>query len=48
MIQNQAVAQLAPLGNFRNIAGCPVTSTPLAGAVAQNAQGCQTGTRCFQ
>ncbi len=28
MIQNQAGAGLAPLGNFCNIAGCPVTSTP--------------------
>ena len=33
MIQNQAGAGLAPLGNFCNIAGCPVTSTPLSGAV---------------
>ncbi len=32
MIQNQAGAGLAPLGNFCNIAGCPVTSTPLSGA----------------
>ena len=28
MIQNQAGAGLAPLGNFCYIAGCPVTSTP--------------------
>ena len=33
MIQNQAGAGLAPLGNFCNIARCPVTSTPLSGAV---------------
>ncbi len=33
MIQNQAGAELAPLGNFCNIAECPVTSTPLSGAV---------------
>ncbi len=33
MIQNQAVAGLAPLGNFCDIAWCPVTSTHIAGAV---------------
>ncbi len=32
MIQNQAGAGLAPLGNFCNIAGCSVTPTPLSGA----------------
>ena len=44
MIQNQVGAGLAPLGNFCNIAGCPVTS----GGITQNAQRCQTGTRWFQ
>ena len=29
MIQNQVGAGLAPLGNFCDIAGCAVTSTPL-------------------
>ncbi len=53
MIQNQAGAGLAPLGNFCNIAGRPVTSTPLSEmfghqVVLQNAQGCQTGTGWFQ
>ncbi len=33
MIKNQAGAGLASLGNFCDIAGCPVTSTILAGAV---------------
>ena len=28
MIQNQAGAELAPLGNFCDTAGCQVTSTP--------------------
>ncbi len=41
MIQNQAGAGLAPLGNFCDIAGCP-------GGITQNAQGCQTGTQWFQ
>ncbi len=38
MIQNQARAGLAPLGNFCNIAGRPVTSTPLSGAVLPDSE----------
>ena len=49
MIQNQTGAGQAPLGNFCDIARCPVTYTSLPGAVLpESAQGCMTGTWWFQ
>ncbi len=39
MIQNQADAGQAKLSNFHDIAGCPVTSTPLLGEIVSAESG---------